>query len=277
MSWMLFAIACMDPGPAATVPSTPAPAAPEADDDRGIELPTSDTQDVPLTDSGGILVAPTGVISTCKAWLDADPSATTGIYALQPDPYDPITYDVLCDMDTDEGGWTLVASTRDTPLDDKGGEYHTGLTTDEPTVSADYVWRGLRRAITGNSDIRFACRVGAVLTVDLSFYDVPWYRTITTGTDDASSCFVAGGNNISPGRRNNILGTTRAVGNEYNSGEMEGEDSCADTSDFTVDFDDRGMDSDQSDGSDWGEDDSAAKCGTSGLGDAWMIYVREPA
>ena len=54
------------------------------------------------------------------------------------------------------------------------------------------------------------------------------------------------------------------------------EDSCTDTSDFTVDFDDRGMDSNQSDGTDWGEDDSTKKCGTSGVNDgAWHIWVRE--
>jgi hypothetical protein len=36
------------------------------------------------------------------------------------------------------------------------------------------------------------------------------------------------------------------------------------------------MDSDQSDGTDWGEDDSSLKCGVSGLdGGAWFIWVRE--
>ena len=40
---------------------------------------------------------------------------------------------------------------------------------------------------------------------------------------------------------------------------MEGEDSCADTGDFTIDFDDRGMDNNQNDGTDWGEDDRSKK------------------
>ena len=31
---------------------------------------------------------------------------------------------------------------------------------------------------------------------------------------------------------------------------------CGDTGDFTVDFDDRGMDSNQYDGTDWGRDDA---------------------
>ena len=45
--------------------------------------------------------------------------------------------------------------------------------------------------------------------------------------------------------------------------------------DFTVDFDDRGMDSFESDGTDWGVDDNNRKCGTSPLFDgAWFIFVR---
>ena len=50
----------------------------------------------------------------------------------------------------------------------------------------------------------------------------------------------------------------------------------ADTSDFTVDFDDRGKDSNESDGTDWGEDDGILKCGSSNLSSgAWHIWVRE--
>ena len=57
-----------------------------------------------------------------------------------------------------------------------------------------------------------------------------------------------------------------------------GEDSCGDTGDFTIDFDDRGMDNNQGDGTDWGEDDSSKKCGSStgGSNAAWQIWVREP-
>ncbi len=48
------------------------------------------------------------------------------------------------------------------------------------------------------------------------------------------------------------------------------------TSDFTVDFDNRGMDSNQNDGTDWGEDDGQRKCGRSGLGTGqWFVYARE--
>ena len=60
------------------------------------------------------------------------------------------------------------------------------------------------------------------------------------------------------------------------NGYLEGEDSCTDTSDFTVDFDNRGKDSNQLDGTDWGEDDSLRKCGSTypSVG-AWFIFVRE--
>ena len=57
---------------------------------------------------------------------------------------------------------------------------------------------------------------------------------------------------------------------------MESEDYCAATDDFTVDFDDRGMDSNQQDGTDWGEDDNTQKCGSiSGGTYYYFIWIRE--
>ena len=61
---------------------------------------------------------------------------------------------------------------------------------------------------------------------------------------------------------------------------MEGEDHCSSPDDFTVDLADRGMDSDETDGTDWGADDSAWKCGTlraPGLDGWWAVWVREQA
>jgi len=76
--------------------------------------------------------------------------------------------------------------------------------------------------------------------------------------------------------RDLVSGAFLPVGDRWNAGYMEGEDSCSDGGDFTVDFDDRGMDSDQSDGTDWGEDDSVFKCGVSGItSGAWFLWVRE--
>ena len=56
----------------------------------------------------------------------------------------------------------------------------------------DGVWMGLR-GFEQKFDVRFACRsnIGAAndpMTVDLSFYNVDWYREWTTGAD-GDSCF----------------------------------------------------------------------------------------
>lgn len=132
------------------------------------------------------------------------------------------------------------------------------------------------------ADVRFTCAVdpsSAAFDVDLSFYNTIWYGEWTTGTE-AESCFSESngdGDGIpQPARRNNLNGDTLPEGDAWAAGYLEGEDSCADTGDFTVDFDDRGMDSNQSDGTDWGEDDTARKCGRSGLATGtWHIWVRE--
>jgi len=98
----------------------------------------------------------------------------------------------------------------------------------------------------------------------------------TTGSDQ-QCCFDHNSNQaFSPSRRNNLTGELLPEGDQWDRGALVGEDHCGDTSDFTVDFDDRGMDSDQSDGTDWGEDDSTGKCGRSGVRGEWFVWVREP-
>ena len=49
------------------------------------------------------------------------------------------------------------------------------------------------------------------------------------------------------------------------AGFLEGEDACTSDDDFTVDFDDRGMGGNPSDGTDWGTADDVLKCGVSNL------------
>lgn len=79
-----------------------------------------------------------------------------------------------------------------------------------------------------------------------------------------------------PARRDKVAGTSLPVGDAWNTGYFEGEDNCNSADDFTVDFDNRGMDDNQSDGTDWGEDDLSRKCGTDGLMEwQWFVFARE--
>ncbi|MEO0603183.1 MAG: MopE-related protein, partial [Myxococcota bacterium] len=125
---------------------------------------------------------------SCQSLLEAAPDAETGIYTLE---LDESPVEVFCDMQTDGGGWTLVASTALDPLLDTARFYYPDLQTLSPTSWNIGIWRGLRDVIDPVHDLRFACkadRTNDAMTVDLSFYDVPWYHTITTGLD-TTSCF----------------------------------------------------------------------------------------
>jgi hypothetical protein len=170
-----------------------------------------------------------------------------------------------------------VASSAGTPINDAGGAYHAGLLTLEPADPRASVWPGLV-ALAPTADVRFACkldRADADFAVDLSFYDVTWYADMTVGTD-AESCFSEAGNPVAPPqRRDNLAGVQRAAGDPWDGGGLVGEDTCGDLDDFAIDFDDRGMDGNEADGTDWGEDDGKEKCGAAASGDAWFIFVRE--
>ena len=77
------------------------------------------------------------------------------------------------------------------------------------------------------------------------------------------------------GALDNLGGATLGRGTPYAAGLPVGETTCEDPDDFTVDFNDRGLDGNETDGTDWGEDDGAPKCGASYAADgAWFVWVR---
>ncbi len=222
------------------------------------------------------------IFASCLAAREAG-FRVSGVYRLRPPGEGERR--VYCDQTTDEGGWTLVASTRNTTLNDQGTGYYDDIQRLAPNGGHDGIWNGMRN-VANNWDVRFTCRrngnaaADAAFDVDLSFYEVPWYEEWANAANDGQSCFEErngqGDLQPAPMRRNNLNGQTRDRGNNWDAGYLEGEDSCGDTGDFTIDFDNRGMDSNQGDGTDWGEDDSSRKCGSNGLGGGqWFIFTRE--
>lgn len=218
---------------------------------------------------------------SCKHWQDTLGAglATDGVYPIEPSIGD--NAQVWCDQTTDGGGWTLVLSSHNDPPNDAGTPHTVvDLQTLEPSLAHVAIWSGMRTVTRGGiSDIRFACKLAgsSTMDVDLSFYDTTWYKTITNGTD-AQSCFneqEGNGADPPPARTDNVSGAYLPAGDQWDSGFLEGEDTCDDKQDFSVDFDDRGNAGNGNDGTDWGESNNTKKCVGNSMGEAWFIFVRE--
>lgn len=120
----------------------------------------------------------------------------------------------ICDLKTDGGGWTLVASGTEPP-GDYGGQWYPELTTLKPKPRQPHSTTPLwyqDRLSAPVSDIRFSCstkpcegELDCKYSADLIFYETPWYPWIASATSRVPRCFAA--QRVHPKRCDMLTGT----------------------------------------------------------------------
>jgi hypothetical protein len=75
--------------------------------------------------------------TSCLAILGTNPSAADGVYSIDADGDGPLaSYDVYCDMTTDDGGWTLVHKNDQSSSDDRTDDGHNDAALADPALDA---------------------------------------------------------------------------------------------------------------------------------------------
>lgn len=102
----------------------------------------------------------------------------------------------VCDLETDSGGWTLIASGR-SPPGGYGGKWYSDLMTLQPSGSTGYLWYEDELS-AASSDMRFSCATrkcasasNCTFDADVVFYDTQWYPWIAGASNNEKRCFGA--------------------------------------------------------------------------------------
>lgn len=126
-------------------------------------------------------------VVSCKALLAAIPAAKSGVYWLDPDgAVGAQPFQAYCDMTTDSGGWTLIASTT-IPWSGNGGTDtlwtiatpYADLKTDHPAGKAVALYNGM--PFGGLGAFRFSCYTSNAA----NSYAIDWIFKVVDGANAA--------------------------------------------------------------------------------------------